>query len=125
MTELTPSAIDRPALDDARAGEALEALSDAVGAIAGVLDVETVLQVIVDRARTLVPARYAALGILDEHGRIERFITSGITPEQRRRLGDPPTGHGLLGLIITEVAVRPSKPAEFVIFRFSHKRLTD
>ena len=33
---------------------------------------------------------------------IERFITSGITPEQRRLLGDPPQGHGLLGLIINE-----------------------
>jgi signal transduction histidine kinase len=80
----------------------VEALSDAVGAVAGVLDVEVVLQLIVDRVRGLVGAQYAALGILDERRRIERFITSGITPEQRKRLGPPPEGHGLLGLIITE-----------------------
>jgi signal transduction histidine kinase len=88
--------------DGARAADAVEALSDAVGAIAGVLDLEAVLQLIVDRARTLVPARYAALGIVNERGRIEQFITSGISDEQRVRLGDPPQGHGLLGLIITE-----------------------
>ena len=81
---------------------ALEALSDAVGAVAGELDVETVLQLIVDRVRTLVGAQYAALGIVDDRRRIERFITSGISAEQRRRLGPLPEGHGLLGLIITE-----------------------
>jgi signal transduction histidine kinase len=86
---------------DQREGPALEALSEAVGAIAGVLDVEHVLQLIVDRVRELVGARYAALGIVNE-GAIERFITSGITPEQRARLGRPPEGHGLLGLIISE-----------------------
>jgi signal transduction histidine kinase len=87
--------------DPQHEGAAVEALSDAVGAIAGVLDVEHVLQLIVDRVRTLVGARYAALGIVHE-GAIERFITSGITPEQRARLGRPPEGHGLLGLIISE-----------------------
>jgi signal transduction histidine kinase len=82
---------------------AVEALSDAVGAVAGVLEVEGVLQLIVDRVRALVGARYAALGILaDDRRHIERFVTSGITDEQRRRLGAPPQGHGLLGLIIAE-----------------------
>ena len=88
---------------DATGRAAVEALSDAIGGIAGILSVEDVLQLIVDRVRTLVGARYAALGILAEDRRlIERFITSGITPEQRRLLGDPPQGHGLLGLIIKE-----------------------
>jgi two-component system, NarL family, sensor histidine kinase DevS len=81
---------------------AIEALSDAIRAVAGVLDLESVLQLIVDRVRELVGARYAALGIMADRRRIERFITSGITPEQRARLGPPPEGHGLLGLIISE-----------------------
>ena len=81
---------------------ALEGLSAAVSAVAGVLDVEPVLQLIVDRVRLLVGARYAALGIVDDRGRIERFITSGISGEERARLGPPPEGHGLLGLIIRE-----------------------
>jgi signal transduction histidine kinase len=88
---------------DATGRAAVQALSDAIGGIAGVVTVETVLQLIVDRVRELVGARYAALGILGEdRRRIERFITSGITAEQRRLLGAPPQGHGLLGLIITE-----------------------
>lgn len=88
--------------DETTSGATLEALSDAVGAVAGELDVETVLQLIVDRVRYLVGAHYAALGIVDDQRRIERFITSGISLEQRTRLGPLPEGHGLLGLIITE-----------------------
>jgi signal transduction histidine kinase len=100
MTDLRQQA---SAALDLRGRAAVEALSDAIGGIAGVLTVEAVLQLIVDRVRQLVGARYAALGILaDDRRRIERFITSGITPEQRRLLGDPPQGHGLLGLIIQE-----------------------
>jgi signal transduction histidine kinase len=88
---------------DASGNAAVQALSDAIGGIAGVLTVDAVLQLIVDRVRALVGARYAALGILaEDRRRIERFITSGITPEQRGLLGAPPEGHGLLGLIIKE-----------------------
>ncbi len=88
--------------DETASSAALEALSEAVGAVAGELDVETVLQLIVDRVRNLVGANYAALGIVDDQRHIERFITSGISLEQRARLGPLPEGHGLLGLIITE-----------------------
>ena len=91
-----------PKAHDTSSSAALEALSEAVGAVAGELDVETVLQLIVDRVRSLVGAQYAALGIVDDQRRIERFITSGISAEKRARLGPLPEGHGLLGLIITE-----------------------
>ena len=81
---------------------ALEALDEATRAIAGVLDLDDVLQLIVDRVAGLVDARYAALGIVDRFGLIERFITFGISAEERALLGAPPQGHGLLGLIIRE-----------------------
>ena len=81
---------------------ALQALDAAVRGISGALDVEQVLQLIVDRVRELVAAEYAALGIVDEAGMITEFITSGISAEQRRDIGDLPRGHGLLGLIIRE-----------------------
>jgi signal transduction histidine kinase len=80
----------------------LEALDSALRGIAGVQSVERTLQLIVDNVRELVGARYAALGIQNAYGRIDEFIVSGITPEQRALLGAPPTGHGLLGLIIKE-----------------------
>jgi signal transduction histidine kinase len=80
----------------------LEALDSAVRGIAGVLDVDEVLQGIVERVANLVHADYAALGIVDESGAIEHFVTSGISDELRRALGKPPQGHGMLGLIIRE-----------------------
>ena len=80
----------------------LEALDLAVSGIASIASVERVLQLIVDRVRELVGAQYAALGTLGSFGRIDQFITSGISAELRARLGSPPQGHGLLGLIIRE-----------------------
>jgi signal transduction histidine kinase len=81
---------------------ALQALDAAVRGISGVLDVQEVLQLIVDRVRELVAAQYAALGIVDEAGLITQFVTSGITGEEREAIGDLPRGQGLLGLIIRE-----------------------
>jgi signal transduction histidine kinase len=91
-----------PDTDQALPAGALEALDAATRAIAGVLDLDDVLQLIVDRVADLVDARYAALGIVDRFGTIERFLTFGISQEQRALLGAPPQGHGLLGLIIRE-----------------------
>jgi signal transduction histidine kinase len=82
--------------------DALAALDEATRAIVGLLDVDEVLQLIVDRVRILVGARYAALGIVGPDGRIERFVTTGITPRQRAAIGPVPHGRGLLGLIIRE-----------------------
>jgi len=80
----------------------LEALVEATRAIAEVLDLEPVLQLIVDRVRVLVGADYAALSIVHVNGGIERFITSGMDADLRLAIGDPPRGHGLLGLITRE-----------------------
>ena len=81
---------------------AIDALEVGTRAIAGELDLDRVLQLIVDSVRELVHARYAALGIVDGRGGIERFITSGITAAERTAIGPPPRGRGLLGLIIRE-----------------------
>jgi signal transduction histidine kinase len=85
-----------------KSDDALHALDRATRAIAGELDLDRVLQLIVDSVRELVEARYAALGTVDDAGRIERFITSGISPELRHQIGPLPEGHGLLGTIIRE-----------------------
>ncbi|MEA2619653.1 MAG: hypothetical protein QOC97_426 [Chloroflexota bacterium] len=84
----------------AAAGQVQAALDAAVRGIAGLASLDDVLQIIVDQVRPLVAAEYAALGIVDADGRIERFITSGMDDETRRRIGDLPEGKGLLGLII-------------------------
>jgi signal transduction histidine kinase len=83
-------------------GQVQAALDAAVRGIAGLVPVDDVLQLIVDRVRPLVGAQYAALGIVDADGRIERFPTSGMSDETRERIGALPQGHGMLGLIIRE-----------------------
>jgi len=74
------------------------------------LDVELVLDRVLRSAMTLTEARYAAIGVLnDERTGLARFITKGIDSATRRRIGPPPTGHGVLGeLIRNPVALRLS-----------------
>lgn len=81
---------------------ALNAVDEAARAIAALLDIDEALQLIVERVRALVGARYAALGIVGPDGRIQRFITSGLTRDEREAIGPLPGGRGLLGLIIRE-----------------------
>ncbi len=81
---------------------ALNAVDEAARAIAGLLDVDEALQLIVERVRSLVGAKYAALGIVGPDGAIQRFITSGMTFHEREAIGPLPRGRGLLGLIIRE-----------------------
>lgn len=85
-----------------RQNRELLALHDAGTSILGELDQEIVLQRVVDRARELVGAKYGALTLLREDGTIEAFLTSGISDEERARIGPLPTGHGLLGIVLTE-----------------------
>lgn len=60
-----------------------------------------VLQRVVDAAREVVGARYAALGVLaQDGGSLSEFVTSGMTVEQRAKIGGLPVGHGLLGVVI-------------------------
>ena len=79
---------------------ATEALSDAVLAIAAEHAVEPVLQKLVDAARELAGARYAAIGVPDGDGGFARFITSGMSDELIASLGTLPRQHGLLGAML-------------------------
>lgn len=95
------------ALDRARAYERehalrrrLEALNAASLAIAAELSLPALLQRITDIARDLTGARYAALGVAGDDGRLVEFITSGISAEARARISHVPEGRGLLGLIL-------------------------
>jgi GAF domain-containing protein len=83
-------------------GGVIGALETATRAIAELQSVDDVLQVIVDQVRILVGAPYAALGIVNADGVMERFITTGMDGATRARIGALPRGHGLLGLIVRE-----------------------
>ena len=81
--------------------EQLRRLLEVGRALVAELDVEAVLRRILETARELTQARYAALGILDEHKReLERFVFVGIDEETRRVIGPLPRGHGVLGELI-------------------------
>jgi signal transduction histidine kinase len=66
------------------------------------LALEAVLQTVVDQARQLVGARYGALSVVKEQNRIESFTTSGVSDAERARIGAPPEGRGLLGVVLHE-----------------------
>jgi signal transduction histidine kinase len=83
-----------------RETSALQAMSDAVLAIAAELSVEPVLQRLVDSARELAGARYAAIGVPDGDGGFARFITSGMSDELVAAMGPLPRTHGMLGAML-------------------------
>jgi signal transduction histidine kinase len=80
----------------------LMALHDAGVAVSSDLALDTVLQTIVERARALLGTRYGALSVVDEDDRITAFLTAGGDPDLHRRVGSPPSGRGLLGLVLRE-----------------------
>lgn len=95
--------IDQREKEVRRRTDQLAALHAAALALTTELDLGVVLQKVVDLSRELANARYGALGVLDDTGQtIDQFLTSGISPEERARMGDPPHGHGLLGTIIRD-----------------------
>ncbi len=66
-------------------------------------ELERVFQRLLDVARDLTGARYAAIGILDDTRQgLADFITAGINPERHSLIGDLPRGRGVLGLLISE-----------------------
>jgi signal transduction histidine kinase len=79
---------------------AFRALSDVVLAIAAEHEVEPVLQRLVDSARELAGAKYAALGIPDGEGAFASFITSGMSDELIEAMGPLPRTHGMLGAML-------------------------
>ncbi len=86
-----------------RVRDRFERLLAAGAAIHARHEVDHVLQEVVDAARDVVGARYAALGVLSEDRRtLVQFVTSGLDDDARRRIGALPTGRGLLGHVITE-----------------------
>jgi len=80
----------------------LRALNVAGMSLTSELDSAAVLQRVVDQAREVASARYAALGVFDNSGTVEQFITSGITAAERALIGALPHGLGLLGLLQRE-----------------------
>jgi signal transduction histidine kinase len=72
---------------------------------------DDVLEKTVEVAARLVAARYAALGVLDRTGsHLERLVTRGIDDATRARIGDLPSDHGVLRILLREA--RPVRVAD-------------
>jgi signal transduction histidine kinase len=89
------------AVTDTGLWERIEQLSIAVIRITAEHELAKVLQEIADSARDVIGARYAAIGVLNVEGdALSQFVVSGVSDEEFARIGDLPTGKGILGVLI-------------------------
>jgi signal transduction histidine kinase len=83
------------------------------------VDLETMLDRLLETAREVTGARYAALGVLDaERRELERFLTRGLSDDEERAIGARPRGRGVLGLVVEDprplrVPVLSDHPSSF------------
>jgi len=85
-----------------RQNRELLALDQASSDVHSELALEKLLSKVTDQARALIGARYGALSVLDGGDGIVQFVTSGISAQDRERIGPPPQGHGVLGEVLRE-----------------------
>jgi signal transduction histidine kinase len=86
-------------------GDSLDELykvSQAVLSVTRQMSVHDVLQVIVRSARSLVGARYAALGVPDEGDSFAEFVVDGISSAEWEAIGPLPRRHGMLRVLLDE-----------------------
>ncbi len=77
-------------------------VSQAVLSVTRQMSVRDVLQVIVRSARSLVGARYAALGVPDEGDSFAEFVVDGISAAEWQAIGPLPRRHGMLAVLLNE-----------------------
>ena len=83
---------DQPQREIAELRDRLSRLSQASLRINESLDFDTVLQGVLDSACSLTGSRYGVITLLDDSGRIQDFVTSGLTPEEHRLFTELPEG---------------------------------
>jgi signal transduction histidine kinase len=92
---------------------------DAACGVLSDLDVDVVLERVLEAARELTGAEYAALGVLDRsRTELERFITAGLDEPTRGRIGALPRGRGVLGALIADP--RPLRLADVGTHPYSY-----
>ncbi len=82
--------------------ERMTGLLEAVVALTEDLSLDAVLERVVQSACTLLHARFGALGVIGDNGALSHFISVGIDAGLAAKIGPLPTGHGVLGLLITD-----------------------
>jgi signal transduction histidine kinase len=75
-------------------------LVDGAAVVTAQSDLAALLRSTVDLARETTGARYAALGVIGEHGTLVEFIHACFVPGAAERIGNLPVGRGVLGTLI-------------------------
>ena len=91
---------DAVTTSDTLRAQALTALNEAALAISRDLELDQTLQHIVDSARDLVSASYAALGVFNSEGELETFVYSGLSSREADEISSLPKGLGMLGAVL-------------------------
>jgi GAF domain-containing protein len=89
-------------MQDQIGGRQLAALVEAGISLASELELDTLLQRIANLSREVIGARYGAVGVVDDEGKLVQFVHSGIGEEVVKEIGHLPRGDGLLGVLIEE-----------------------
>jgi signal transduction histidine kinase len=79
----------------------MRSVLDVARSVLAELDIDVVLDRVLEAARDLTGARYAAIGVLNEsRTELDRFLTLGIDEVGRAEIGELPRGRGVLGELI-------------------------
>ena len=101
LTDLVGEIMHRAESPDA-ARDQLARLVAATQAISSDLELPIALHNVVEVACDLVNASYGAIGVISPDGMLEEFIHVGMSDGIVAALGAPPSGHGLLGAVISD-----------------------
>ena len=82
--------------------DSLSDLIEAAAAVAGEIELRSVLNTTVQMAIETTGATYAAIGVLGEHGVLIDFIYTGMPQVIADAIGQPPIGKGVLGTLIED-----------------------
>jgi diguanylate cyclase (GGDEF)-like protein len=102
LNELLETDRDMLAVWSARLNELCVASRTLLGLLAHTTIHEELLQCGIDALAKLLQARYGAIGILDEDGKLRQFVQCGLSAEEVERIGHYPEGKGLLGVVVNE-----------------------
>lgn len=91
-----------PAQAGLLAEDRLRSLVELNRSIVSELSLAGVLRRIVDAARVVAQAQYAALGVIGADGGLEQFVHVGMDDETVAAIGRLPEGRGVLGALITD-----------------------
>jgi PAS domain S-box-containing protein len=88
-----------------RLAEVLQASRSLIESVTRRTDERAFLQQAIEAITAAVRARYGAIGVLDEQDQLKQFVHTGMPAEMAAKMPHPPTGKGLLGVVVANKTV--------------------